>query len=124
MANSDLTDIQVALALLEKATTDGAIAQTKMTSELTELVVTMKESNVKYDIMLESSLKKADENESKIKTHIEYAEPILRRTKRSQDNIDKMVTSIFSKAGLVVVGFIILAVGAFLGVNPSEFKIK
>lgn len=124
MAKSELTDIQIALALLEKATTDGAIAQTKMTSELTELVVTMKESNVRYDMMLESSLKKAGENEIKINSHIEYAEPILRRTKRSQDNIDKMVTSIFSKAGLVVVGFIILAVGAFLGVNPSEFKIK
>lgn len=124
MAKSELTDIQIALALLEKATTDGAIAQTKMTSELTELVVTMKESNVRYDMMLESSLKKASENEIKINSHIEYAEPILRRTKRSQDNIDKMVTSIFSKAGLVVVGFIILAVGAFLGVNPSEFKIK
>jgi len=124
MANNELTDIQVALALLEKATTDGAIAQTKMTSELTELVVTMKESNVKYDIMLESSLKKADENESKIKNHIEYAEPILRRTKKSQDNYDKMVTSIFSKAGLVVVGFVMVAVFAFLGVNPSEFKIK
>lgn len=124
MAKSELTDIQIALALLEKATTDGAIAQTKMTSELTELVVTMKESNVRYDMMLESSLKKAGENEIKINNHIEYAEPILRRTKRSQDNIDKMVTSIFSKAGLVVVGFIILAVGAFLGVNPSEFKIK
>lgn len=124
MATNELTDIQVALALLEKATTDSALAQTKMTGELTELVITMKETNVRHDIMLESSLKKADENENKIKTHIEYAEPILRRTKRSQDNMDKMVTGIFSKAGLVVVGFVIVAVAALLGVNPSEFKIK
>jgi hypothetical protein len=124
MATNELTDIQVALALLEKSTTDGAIAQTRMTSEITELVITMKETNVRHDIMLESSLKKADENEAKIKTHIEYAEPILRRTKRGQDNVDKMITGIFSKAGLVVFGFIIIAIGAFLGVDPSSIKIK
>lgn len=124
MQNNELTDIQVALALLEKATTDGAIAQTKMTGELTELVITMKESNIKYDIMLETSIKKSVENESTLKSHIDFAEPILMRTKRSQDNIDKMITSIFSKAGLVVVGFILLAVGAFLGVDPSSIKVK
>ena len=88
MPNSELTDIQIALALLEKATTDGAIAQTKMTSGLNELVITMKESNIKYDMMLETSIKKSADNESTIKEHIEYADPILRRAKRSHDNID------------------------------------
>ena len=119
MPNSELTSIQVALALLEKATTDGAIAQTKMTSELTELVITMKESNIKYDIMLESSIKKAVDNESAIKEHILFASPILSRTKRTQDNIDKMVTGVFSKVGFVALGFIIVAVAMFLGVDPS-----
>lgn len=123
MPNSELTDIQVALALLEKATTDGAIAQNKMTGELTELVITMKESNIKYDIMLETSIKKTVENETILKEHIEFANPILNRTKKTHDNIDKMITSIFSKAGLVVVGFIVLAVAWFLGVNPSAIKI-
>ena len=124
MPNSELTDIQIALALLEKATTDGAIAQTKMTSGLNDLVITMKESNIKYDMMLETSIKKSADNEVTIKEHIEYAEPILRRTKKNQDDMDKMVTSIFSKAGLVVVGFVLLAIGAIFGVDPSSIKVK
>lgn len=124
MAKSELTDIQIALALLEKATTDGAIAQTKMTSELTELVMTMKESNIKYDIMLETSIKKSVENEASIKDHILFAAPILRRTKRTQDNVDKMVTGIFSKAGLVVLGFISLAIAMLFGIDPSSFKVN
>lgn len=124
MQNNELTDIQVALALLEKATTDGAKAQTKMTGELTELVITMKESNIKYDIMLETSIKKAVENESAIKEHIMFASPILSRTKKTQDNVDKMITGIFSKAGLVVFGFIVLALGMLFGVDPASFNVK
>ena len=124
MPKSELTDIQIALALLEKATTDGAIAQKEMTSELTELVLTMKESNIKYDMMLETSLEKASENEATIKAHIEFADPILRRSKRTQDNIDKMISGIFSKVGLVVAGFVLVAIGLALGIDPSSIKVK
>jgi hypothetical protein len=124
MPDNNLTDIKIALALLEKASTDNTNAQTKMTGELTELVITMRESNVRSDLMLDALVEQGDKNEITMKSHLDFAKPILLRSQRSQDNIDKMVTSIFSKGGLLIFTFILVAVGIALGIDPSSFKVK
>jgi DUF1009 family protein len=117
-------DVAVSLALMEKATTDSAEQQKLLTSQLTELVITMKESNIKYDLMLGSSLEKAAKNELAITSHIEFAKPILSRVKKKQDNFDKMITGLFSKAGFAIVTILIALLGILFGFDPSTLKFK
>ena len=63
MPSDDLTDIKIAIATLEQsniATAEASRANTKSHTELniqiTELVGTIRESNVKYDLMIEGSV--------------------------------------------------------------------
>ncbi|HHZ71240.1 MAG TPA: hypothetical protein EYN54_13405 [Methylococcaceae bacterium] len=127
----DNTDIKIALAKLEQVTASTAEASqentrshTALNIKLTELIGTIRESNTRTDLILESSTTKANATSDALTAHTKYADPILIRSKRYQDNLDKMVTGIFSKGGLVVVGFILLAIAAFLGIDPSSIKFK
>ena len=107
-----------------RAYTDNTKAQTKMTGELTELVSTMRESNVRSDLMLDALVEQGNKNEASISKHLDFAGPILMRAKRHQDNMDKMITSVFSKGGLLVFGIVLLAIGALFGIDPSSIKVK
>ena len=130
MPNSDLTDIKIALATLEQSNVLNAQASlaatessTKLTLQMTELIGTIKESNVKYDLMIEGSVSTANATSATLNEHIEYAEPILLRTKKLQDNIDAMYRGIFSKIGWVVLTLIAVGIAVYLKVDPSQIKI-
>jgi hypothetical protein len=131
MANDDLTDIKIALATLEQsniATAEASRLNTKSHTELniqiTALVGTIKESNVKYDLMIEGSVATANATSAALNTHIEYAAPILLRSKNSQDNIDFMVRGIFSKVGWVLMALLAVGVSVYFGVDPSSIKLN
>tara|TARA_R110000772_G_scaffold24212_4_gene64133 strand:- start:1633 stop:2025 length:393 start_codon:yes stop_codon:yes gene_type:complete len=130
MPNSDLTDIKIALATLEQSNVLNAQASlaatessTKLTLQMTELIGTIKESNVKYDLMIEGSVNTANATSATLNDHLKYAEPILLRSKRSQDNVDMMYRGIFSKMGWLVVGLTILGISVYLNVDPSKLKL-
>ena len=130
MPNSDLTDIKIALATLEQsnvlnaqASLEATKSSTKLTLQMTELIGTIKESNVKYDLMIEGSVSTANATSDALNTHLEYAEPILLRSKRLQDNVDAMYRGVFSKMGWLVVGLTILGISVYLNVDPSKLKL-
>tara|TARA_R110000787_G_scaffold257320_1_gene362529 strand:+ start:317 stop:709 length:393 start_codon:yes stop_codon:yes gene_type:complete len=130
MPNSDLTDIKIALATLEQSNVLNAQASlaatessTKLTLQMTELIGTIKESNVKYDLMIEGSVNTANATSTTLNDHLKYAEPILLRSKRLQDNVDMMYRGIFSKMGWLVVGLTILGISVYLNVDPSKLKL-
>ena len=130
MPNSDLTDIKIALATLEQsniltaqASLENTKSNTKLTLQMTELIGTIKESNVKYDLMIEGSVATANATSKALNDHIEYAEPILLRSKKLQDNIDAMYRGVFSKVGWVVVTLIVVGVAVYFNVDPSKIKL-
>ena len=131
MANDDLTDIKIALATLEQsniATAEASRQNTKSHTELniqiTELVGTIRESNVKYDLMIEGSVATANATSEALNTHLKYAAPILLRSKRSQDNVDFMVKGIFSKIGWVLMALLAVGISVYFGLDPSSIKVK
>ena len=130
MPNSDLTDIKIALATLEQSNVLNAQASlaatessTKLTLQMTELIGTIKESNVKYDLMIEGSVNTANATSKTLNDHLKYAEPILLRSKRLQDNIDMMYRGIFSKIGWVVLTLAAVGIAVYLKVDPSQIKL-
>lgn len=131
MPNSDLTDIKIALATLEQsnvlnaqASLEATKSSTRLTLQMTELIGTIKESNVKYDLMIEGSVSTANATSKAVNNHLEYAEPILLRSKRLQDNIDAMYRGVFSKVGWVIVCTIVVGAAVYFNVNPSDYKTK
>jgi hypothetical protein len=131
MPNTDLSEIKAAIITLEKSNLATAEASKKNTEshtalnlQLVELIGEIKATNVKHDLIIEHSIEITNTTASSLKDHISYAEPILLRVKRGQDNIDKMISGIFSKGGLMAFTLVLLALATFLGINPSDIKIK
>lgn len=131
MTNNDTTDIKIALAKLEQSSVITAEASRKNTEshtalniQLIELIGTIKLTHAKYDLMIEGSVTTANTTSEELNKHLEYAQPILLRNKRFQDNIDAMIRGIFSKTGFVVMGIITLAVLSYLGVTPATLNGK
>lgn len=129
MHSDDITEIKIAIATLEQtsiATAEASRENTKSHTELnlkiTELVGTIKESNVKTDLMIEGSVATANATSEKLNEHIEYAAPILLRSKRNQDNVDFMVKGVVSKIGWVIMGLIVLGVAVYFNFDPSQVK--
>lgn len=126
MANNDLTDVKIALAKLEQSNilnTEASLrntdSHTQLNLQLTELIGTIKESNVKYDLMIAGSVSTANATSESLNKHLEFANPILTRTKKTQDNVDKMISGIFSKVGLIILGAVILGISTYLGITPK-----
>jgi len=132
MDSEDLTDIKISVAKLEqvslataKASQLNTTSNTALSGDIKDLIGEMRVRDVKNDSLFEKfsdattviNIKLDDINE-----HIDMATPVLLRTKKFQDNIDKMITSIFSKTGFVILGIITLVVLTAFGVNPSKFK--
>lgn len=131
MPNDDLTDIKIALATLEQsniATAEASRQNTKSHTELNiqiiELVGTIKESNVKYDLVIEGSVATANATSEALNKHLEYASPILLRSEKVQSNIDFMVKGIFNKIGWILVVFVALGASLYFGIDPSSIKVK
>jgi len=132
MPDNDLTDVKIAIAKLEQvslATAEAArlntTSNTGLSDSIKDLIGEMQTRDVKNDLLFEKFSETATRINSElheVKEHIKMANPVLLRSKKYQDNIDKMVTSIFSKTGFVILGIITLVILTLLGVNPSKFK--
>jgi len=133
MPPDDLTDVKIAIAKLEQvslATAEAArlntTSNTGLSDSIKDLIGEMRTRDVKNDLLFEKfsdATGRINSELDDIKEHIKTNSPVLLRSKRYQDNVDKMITSIFSKTGFVILGIMTLVILAILGVDPSQFKI-
>lgn len=129
--SDELTQIQVAIGKLEQtseltaeASRENTKSHTALNLQLTELIGTLKLSNVKTDLMIEGYVATANETSKALNEHMEYAAPILLRSKRGQDNVDFMIKGIFSKVGWVLMALIAVGVSVYFGIDPSSITVK
>ena len=130
MPNTDLTDVKIAIAQLEQvsiATAEASRLNTASNTSLSDsikyLICEMKTRDVKNEALFKQFHEATDRINVDLNA-ISELKPVMLRSKKFQDNIDKMVTGIFSKTGFVILGVITVVILTIMGVDPSTFKFK
>ena len=130
MPNTDLTDVKIAIAQLEQVSIATAEASrlntasnTSLSDSIKDLICEMKTRDVKNEALFKQFHEATDRINVDLNA-ISELKPVMLRSKKFQDNIDKMVTGIFSKTGFVILGVITVVILTIMGVDPSTFKFK
>ena len=130
MQSNDLTDVKIAIAQLEQVSIATAEASrlntasnTALSDSIKDLICEMKTRDVKNEAIFKQFHEATDRINIDLNV-INELKPVILRSKKFQDNIDKMITGIFSKTGFVILGVITVVILTILGVDPSTFKFK
>lgn len=120
LTTQEASDIKSSVSTLERSVTALVTAQTKSTEAITELVIEMRERDVRDEFIKAEVLDLKVKREAIVK---EY-EPVLRRCKETQKKWDNFTSSMTTNWGRLLSIALLIAVLMLFGIDPSKiFKL-
>ena len=120
------TDIEVLKTSTKQcleATTKSAEASAKVADQISDLLIEMKERDVREEYRTKELQELKDSIgyvDNRIAEFIESELPTLTRSKLRHNSIDSIITGFTSNIGKLLLGFVVVGIAYSLGLDPTK----